>query len=205
MILSQTKMKMETLYERLEAISLPEKFVREQALPDWWDEEFEHTPGAVVEAAACISRRLNLDINSLLEPSSAPAFKRSCIARFKTKQGIVVNELLITHCIAARIAEMAAYACTTEFRPVSDSASVVRNKILSDREFVDLEGLNLVESNLRVLSDAKYVFRNSRRMAKKYPLEIRESAILIVERCQNIQPELSEELRNLQIEGLDKA
>jgi transcription termination factor NusB len=66
-----------------------------------------------------------------------------------------------------------------------------------------LRSLNLVESNLRVLSDAKYVFRNSRQIAKKYPLEIRESAILIVERWQNIQPQLSEELRNLQIEGLD--
>ncbi|BAZ13532.1 hypothetical protein NIES4071_53710 [Calothrix sp. NIES-4071] len=66
-----------------------------------------------------------------------------------------------------------------------------------------VRSLNLVESDLRVLSDAKYVFRNSRRIAKKYPLEIRESAILIVERCQNIQPELSEELRDLQIEGLD--
>ncbi|RUT03825.1 hypothetical protein DSM106972_047390 [Dulcicalothrix desertica PCC 7102] len=68
-----------------------------------------------------------------------------------------------------------------------------------------LRSLNLVESDLRVLSDAKYVFRNSRRISRKYPLEVRENAILIVERCQNIQPQLSEELRNLQIEGLDKA
>lgn len=66
-----------------------------------------------------------------------------------------------------------------------------------------IRSLNLVESDLRVLSDAKYVFRNSRRIAKKYPLEIRESAILIVERCQNIQLQLSEELKDLQIEGLD--
>jgi Zn-dependent peptidase ImmA (M78 family) len=141
MIQTQAEMKMETLYERLSAIGLPEKFIREQALPDWWDEEFEDTPVAVVEAAAYISRRLNLDINSLLEPQGAPIFKRSCVARFKTKQGVVVNELLITHCIAARIAEMAAYACTTEFNLVSDSASILRNQILLDREFVDLEGL----------------------------------------------------------------
>lgn len=45
--------------------------------------------------------------------------------------------------------------------------------------------------------DAKYIFRNSRRIAKKYPLEIRESAILIVERCQKIEPSLSQELKNL--------
>lgn len=141
MILSQTQIKMETLFERLEAVGLPEKFIREQALPNWWDEEFEDTPGAVVEAAAYISRRLNLDINSLLEPLATPTFKRSCVARFKTKQGIIVNELLVAHCIAARIAEMAASACTTEFKLVSESASIIRNKILEDREFVDMFGL----------------------------------------------------------------
>jgi hypothetical protein len=53
------------------------------------------------------------------------------------------------------------------------------------------------------LSDAKYVFRNSSRIAKKYPAFIRESAISIVEKCQTIQPEVSQELRDLQIEGLD--
>ncbi len=141
MILSQTQMKMETLYERLSAIGLPEKFIREQALPSWWDEEFEDTPGAEVEAAAYISRRLNLDINSLLEPQTTPTFKQSYIARFKTKQGIIINELLVAHCIAARIAEMAAFACTTELKLLPKSALVVRNKILEDREFVDLEGL----------------------------------------------------------------
>ncbi|BAZ13534.1 hypothetical protein NIES4071_53730 [Calothrix sp. NIES-4071] len=141
MILSQAQMKMETLYERLSAIGLPEKFIREQALPDWWDSEFEDTGGAVVEAAAYISRRLNLDINSLLAPSSTPTFKRSCVARFKTKQGVVVNELLVAHCIAARIAEMVAFACTTELKLLPESALFVRNKILEDRDFVDMFGL----------------------------------------------------------------
>jgi Zn-dependent peptidase ImmA (M78 family) len=141
MILSQARMKMETLYGRLSAIGLPEKFIREQALPDWWDKEFEDSPGAVVEAAAYISRRLNLDINSLLEPLATPTFKHSCIASNKTKQGIIINQLCNAYAIAARIAEMAAFACNTGFQLLSESASIVRNKILENREFVDLEGL----------------------------------------------------------------
>lgn len=56
--------------ERLLAIGLSEKFIREQGLPDWWDSEFEDIPGTSFEAATYISRRLNLDINSLLAPSS---------------------------------------------------------------------------------------------------------------------------------------
>lgn len=49
--MTQTYSKVETLYERLSAIGLLEKFIREQALPDWWDKEFEGTSGAVVEAS----------------------------------------------------------------------------------------------------------------------------------------------------------
>lgn len=141
MIQTQVQMKMETLYERLEGIGLSLKFIRERALPDWWDSEFEGNRGAVVEAAAYISRRLNLDINSLLEPSATPIFKQECIALVKRKRGVVAQELYNAYCIAARVAEMAAVACTTEFKLLSESAAVVRNKILESRDFVDMFGL----------------------------------------------------------------
>lgn len=132
---------MKTLYERLEGIGLSKKFIRERALPDWWDSEFEHNRGAVVEAAAYISRRLNLDINSLLEPLATPTFKHSSMAMFKIKRGVVAQELYNAYCIAARIAEMAAVACTTEFKLLSSHASIIRNKILESRDFVDMFGL----------------------------------------------------------------
>lgn len=139
--MTKTHSTVETLYERLSAIGLPEKFIREQALPDWWDEEFENTPGAVVEAAAYISRRLNLDITSLLEPLATPTFKQSCVASFKTKQGIATQELYNAYCIAARIAEMAAFACVKEYKLLPAAASIVRDSILTTQEFVNLEGL----------------------------------------------------------------
>ncbi len=66
-----------------------------------------------------------------------------------------------------------------------------------------VSSIGVTETNLRVLSDAKYVFRKSRRVVQKYPQTIRESAILIVDRCTKIQPEPSEELKKLQIEGID--
>ncbi|WP_460207312.1 hypothetical protein [Scytonema sp. NUACC21] len=63
--------------------------------------------------------------------------------------------------------------------------------------------LGVAETDLRVLSDAKYVFRKSRRIAQKYPQAIRDSAILIVDRCTKIQPAPSEELQELEVEGID--
>lgn len=66
-----------------------------------------------------------------------------------------------------------------------------------------MTSLGLTQADLRVLSDAKYVFRKSRQVVQRYPQPIRDSAISIVEKCTPILPEVSEELQTLQIEGLD--
>lgn len=140
--MTQTQIKdMKTLYERLSEVGFPEKFVREKALPDWWDEEFETKPAAVVEAAAYVSRRLNLDIISLLKSEVAPTFRESCKTKFKRKQGTSDQQILIAHCMAARVAEMLAYACVTELQPLPNSAKCVRDEILKERQYVNLEGL----------------------------------------------------------------
>lgn len=140
--MAQTQIKeMKTLYERLSEVGFPKKFVREMALPDWWDEEFEATPGAVLEAATYVSRRLNLDIKSLLKSEATPTFKQSCQAKFKTKQGTKPENILVAQCMAERVAEMIAYTCVTEIKPLPNSAKFVRDEIVQKRQYVDLEGL----------------------------------------------------------------
>lgn len=138
--MTQTQIKMATLYERLSGMGFPEKFVREKALPDWWDEEFEATPGAIVEAAAYVSRRFNLDIVSLLQ-SEVPVFKPSCNAKFKTKQGTESQYLKVAQCMATRVAQMVAYACVPEYKPLPNSAEQVRHYILETYKIVTLEAL----------------------------------------------------------------
>lgn len=139
--MTQTQIKMATLYERLSAIGFPEKFVRERALPDWWDEEFEATPGAAVEAAAIVARRFNLDMAALLKPDVPLAFKPSCSAKFKTPLLTETQPLKIAQCMATRVAEMVAYACIPERQPLPQSAQQVRSEILKTSKFVNLEGL----------------------------------------------------------------
>jgi Zn-dependent peptidase ImmA (M78 family) len=139
--MTQTQVKMAALYDRLTDIGFPKKFIRENALPDWWDDELEASSGAVVEAAAYISRRLNLDVLSLLKPDKSPSFKSSCQAKFKTKRGTESKQLFLAQCMAARIAEMVAYAMSCELKPLPKTAQAVRNEILANQKFVNLEGL----------------------------------------------------------------
>jgi Zn-dependent peptidase ImmA (M78 family) len=147
--MTQAQVNMASLYDRLNSLGFPKTFVREKALPDWWDDEFEATPGSVIEAAAYISRRLNLEIDSLLQPDRSPSFNQSCQAKFKTKQGTQIEQLFLAQCMAARIAEMVAYACIPEFQPLPTSVQKIRSEILNtpvcngkaSKKFIDLEGL----------------------------------------------------------------
>ncbi len=63
--------------------------------------------------------------------------------------------------------------------------------------------LGSTPEELHVLSDAKYVFKKSRRVISKYPEAIRINAISIVEGCQAIKPDFNSELPELEIEGID--
>ena len=139
--MTQTQLKMDLLYERLSDLGFSRPFIRHQALPEWWDEEVEATPGAEVEAAAYISRRLNLDVLSLLQPEGMANFKPSCQAKFKTKQGTAANQLFVAQCMGARVGEMVAYACTQQMKTLPTSAQAIRDEIMKTQGFVNLEGL----------------------------------------------------------------
>ncbi|MDY6938637.1 MAG: ImmA/IrrE family metallo-endopeptidase [Cyanobacteriota bacterium] len=140
---------MALLYDRLSHLGFSKAFLRQYALPDWWDEQFEETPGAVVEAAAYISRRFNLDLHSLLQFDKTPEFKQSCQTKFKTKQGTQHKQLQVAQCMAERIAKMVVYACIPTFKSLPDSAQQVRSEILNAtptngeraEKFVSLNGL----------------------------------------------------------------
>jgi hypothetical protein len=59
--------KMSSLYNKLAQLGFDKSFVQDFVLPDWWCIEFEQTEGAFIEAAAYASRKLNLDLDSLLD------------------------------------------------------------------------------------------------------------------------------------------
>lgn len=129
---TQTKMQMADLYDRLAAIGFPKTFVQQKILPDWWTDEVDETPGVLTEGALYISRRLNLDMQSLVNCKLAPEFNFPCQLKFKLKAGTNNHQLAIPRLISARIAEMVAYACNKPYQPLdSVSVSAIRQDILA--------------------------------------------------------------------------
>lgn len=137
-----TPIKIQTLYERLSKIGFNKKFIQDKILPDWWEKDCENTPGAVTEVAAYISRRLNLELDSLLDKNSQPRFKNICQPKFKKQNNTNSNELIVAYCLASQIAQLVAYACKTEYQAVNHlSLLEIRDLIFQQRKYVDLEGV----------------------------------------------------------------
>jgi Zn-dependent peptidase ImmA (M78 family) len=139
--MTQTLIRMKDLYTRLTAIGLPKVFVREKLLPDWWDEEYEQTPGATLQAASYIARRLSLDLDSLLEEDNQTALNLPSQAKFKTQQGQDIRQVSLACCLAARIAQLVTYASKPAYQPLDISVAEIRQEILNTHSFVSLAGL----------------------------------------------------------------
>ena len=134
---------MATLYKNLETIGFDKSFVKKM-LPDWWDGECESNPEGVMEGILYISRRLNLELDSLLDAKSTPKFKSSCQPKFKTSKSTEQKTLRLSYSLASRIAELAAYGCNTDYQPIEDIDYIeiqIRQEILKNRKYVDLEGV----------------------------------------------------------------
>jgi hypothetical protein len=60
-----------------------------------------------------------------------------------------------------------------------------------------IEALQFQPEDLRVLDSAQFVFRRDRRVLAKYSQVIRERSIAFVQRCEVVQPSVSDEFREL--------
>lgn len=136
-----TPLTMADLYKRVVAMGLPKKYLKTHIMPDWWTDEVDQDPNVLLEGALYLSRRLNLDIASLLE-EDAPHFKASSNPKFKTKKGTDLTQLDISKAIASRIAEIVAYACPKPYRDITAfSIADIRNQMLSSYPTISLLGV----------------------------------------------------------------
>ncbi|MBD2139647.1 ImmA/IrrE family metallo-endopeptidase [Anabaena sp. FACHB-1237] len=134
-------LEMPTLYKRLSNIGLPQKYIQEKALPEWWDTELENDPVAVLEVAGRIAKRLGLDMASVLNPDAPITFKKISSPKFKKTQKSDENRLVVAQGLAARIAEMVTYACKQPFLSLSTDAVEIRDSILEKHTHIDLDAV----------------------------------------------------------------
>jgi Zn-dependent peptidase ImmA (M78 family) len=140
--MTKTLNRMADLYSRLSDIGFPPKYVREVALPDWWCDEFEQSEGAAIDAASYAARRLNLDLDSLLEQGSVPSFKLTGNPKFKTIKGSDRNKFKIATALCNRVAELVSAACINDYQPIYNlTIQQIRNILISNNGIVSLDSV----------------------------------------------------------------
>ncbi|MGB0564415.1 MAG: ImmA/IrrE family metallo-endopeptidase [Spirulinaceae cyanobacterium] len=140
--MTEMLMDMQILYHQLDQIGLSKRYIQQQILPDWWDNEFEQSNGAVATAAAYLSRRLSLNFESLIQRDRQPEFEQVYQAKFKLKKGTNSEKLILPYVIAIRIAELVAYACPNPYLEIMESsASKIREDILEKQHEINLKSV----------------------------------------------------------------
>lgn len=135
-------LEMPMLYKRLSKVGLQPKFIQEKALPEWWDAELENNPVAVLEAAGRIAKRLGLDMASVLDPDAPITFKQVIRPKFKKIQkNSDESRLIVAQGLATRVAEMVTYACKRPFTDMATNAFEIRNFILKNNSYIDLDAI----------------------------------------------------------------
>lgn len=136
-----TQLSMANLLERLEEKGLQAKYVRDRALPNWWDAEIENDPTVVAEAAGYIAKRLGLDVASVFTPDAAIEFKGKSQPKFKKRQNTDEKSLEVAQGLALRVAEIVQFATPLTYEPSSLSATEIRQRLLADDPAVCLSNL----------------------------------------------------------------
>lgn len=135
------QLNMANILERLEAKGLQAKYVRNCALPVWWDADLEDDPTVVAEGAGYIAKRLGLDIASVFTPDAEIQFKTQAQAKFKKRKDTNEQSLDIAQGLASRVAEMVSYAARPKYLDPGGDALAIRKYILEQHPWVNLESL----------------------------------------------------------------
>ncbi len=133
---------LKAFFNRLNVLGFPKRFVYDNLLPSWWCPEFEQTKGAVVEAAAYVSRRTSLDFRALLATEELIALPETVHHKYKLSEGTESTELKPAQAIADRVAEIVSQACIQPVKNIEGLTSqAIRAEILEKCPCVTLDNL----------------------------------------------------------------
>lgn len=135
------QLNMNNILKRLEDKGLQAKYVRDRALPKWWDANLEDDPVVVAEGAGYIAKRLGLDLASVFSPDAEIEFKTQVQAKFKKRQDIDDQSSQVAQGLASRVAEIVSYTAQPQYLEPSGDAISIRQHILEQYRWVNLESL----------------------------------------------------------------
>ncbi len=121
---------MKSLYDRLSGVGFPRKFIRETALPSWWEDELALNAAGYAQGLLLLSRHLGLDLASLQNDAVPLKLRDFGICKYKKRDDVSEDELALARVMATRAAQLAAETTSTPPAPLPDDAGEIRDEIL---------------------------------------------------------------------------
>ena len=125
-----TSNRMTALYDRLGKVGLPAKYVRDTALPSWWDDSVADNPAGYAQGLLILSRHLGLDLASLQDEAAPVRLRDFGACKYKKAAAVGTDQLAICRAMATRAAQLAAEATATPAQPVPSDPLTVRRAVL---------------------------------------------------------------------------
>lgn len=121
---------MKALYNRLSEVGLSRRFVRETALPSWWEDEIAANAAGYAQGLLLLSRHLGLELSTLQEESLPLKLRDFGVCKYKKRDDVSEDELALARVMATRAAQLAAEATSEAPSPACTDAAEVRQQIL---------------------------------------------------------------------------
>jgi hypothetical protein len=129
------------LYFRLNEIGIEPYYIQHYVLPSWWKNEIAELPTGLLQLKMHLARHLGLNFESVLDDAQPIVFATTGTCNFKHYATVRDKELLEIQVIATQVAQIAQFAITTDYRPLSVDATTIRQQILEKAAVVSLTAL----------------------------------------------------------------
>lgn len=136
-----TQSPMVQLRQRLQDAGINRRYLKQNILPDWWDDKIAANPAGLAQAHGYLFTRAGVDLKSLKDPSAPIRFVHRS-AKFKKNQTVPENELTIAKSLALSVAAVVARGVRVPYQGLKAPIAQIRETITQDgNNTVNLETL----------------------------------------------------------------
>jgi hypothetical protein len=129
------------VYENLKEKGLPRKYVDSVIMPSWWNFDIEITPSNFVNLAHSLSRRLSLDVESILKLDMPLEFSPIPNPKFKKNKNTRIEQLKLASSLNWRLVGIVGSSISEPYILMPDTSFQIRKEILAKYGSINLHSL----------------------------------------------------------------
>ncbi len=119
---------MADLRHRLRDVGIGRKYLKENILPDWWDDSIAATPAGLAQVYGYLYARAGLDLHALKNPDAPIRFVKKSV-KFKKAKSVEKGELSVSKSLALSVASVAARGAENAYSKLDGPVAGIRELV----------------------------------------------------------------------------